>query len=90
MASYCSKWVGSKTHFFENLIFFLNQELTVVQIKETKSMIDEQMKINDAELIKHEQERNEALKEVSNHLHESCIISNDEVQGGLIVEKKKW
>lgn len=51
-------------------------------------MIDEQMKINDAELIKHEQERNEALKEVSNHLHESCIISNDEVHGGLIVEKK--
>lgn len=51
-------------------------------------MIDEQMKINDAELIKHEQERNEALKEVSNHLHESCIISNDEVHGGLIVRKK--
>lgn len=50
-------------------------------------MIDEQMKINDAELIKHEQERNEALKEVSNHLHESCIISNDEVQG-LNCEKK--
>lgn len=66
--------------FFE-IFFFFNQELTVVQIKETKSMIDEQMKINDAELIKHEQERNEALKEVSNHLHESCIISNDEVQG---------
>lgn len=51
-------------------------------------MIDEQMKINDAELIKHEQERNEALKEVSNHLHESCIISNDEVHRGLIVRKK--
>lgn len=50
-------------------------------------MIDEQMKMNDAELIKHEQERNEALKEVSNHLHESCIISNDEVQG-LNCEKK--
>lgn len=77
--AYCSKLVDSKTHFLK--IFFLNQELTVVQIKETKSMIDEQMKINDAELIKHEQERNEALKEVSNHLHESCIISNDEVQG---------
>lgn len=59
-----------------------------MQIKETKSMIDEQMKINDTELIKHEQERNEALKEVSNHLHESCIISNDEVRRGLILEEK--
>nr|XP_034306136.1 serine--tRNA ligase, cytoplasmic isoform X1 [Crassostrea gigas] len=59
------------------------QALTVVQIKETKSMIDEQMKINDTELIKHEQERNEALKEVSNHLHESCIISNDEDENGI-------
>lgn len=51
-------------------------------------MIDEQMKINDTELIKHEQERNEALKEVSNHLHESCIISNDEVHRGLVLEEK--
>ena len=61
------------------------QGLTVVQIKEIKSLIDEQMKINDAELIKHEQERNEAMKEVSNHLHESCIISNDEVQSYTII-----
>lgn len=53
--------------------------MTVVQIKELKNLIDEQMKLNDRELVKHEQERNEAMKEVSNHLHESCIISNDEV-----------
>lgn len=51
-------------------------------------MIDEQMKINDIELIKYEQERNEVLKEVSNYLYESCIISNDEVYRGLIFEEK--
>ncbi|XP_048740826.1 serine--tRNA ligase, cytoplasmic-like [Ostrea edulis] len=59
------------------------QELTVVQIKELKNLIDEQMKLNDRELVKHEQERNEAMKEVSNHLHESCIISNDEDENGV-------
>lgn len=51
-------------------------------------MIDEQMKINDIELIKYEQERNEVLKEVSNYLYESCIISNDEVYRGLVFEEK--
>ncbi|XP_061187795.1 probable serine--tRNA ligase, cytoplasmic [Saccostrea echinata] len=59
------------------------QDLTVVQIKELKNLIDEQMKVNDAELIKHEQERNEALKEVGNLVHESCIISNDEEENGV-------
>ena len=42
-------------------------------------MIDEEVKKNDDALLKHEQERNESLREIGNHLHESCIVSNDEV-----------
>ncbi|XP_045164894.2 serine--tRNA ligase, cytoplasmic-like isoform X1 [Mercenaria mercenaria] len=65
----------------------VNQEklasLTVTQIKKLRVYIDEQAKQNDADLIKHETQRNEALKEMGNFLHESCIISNDEDENGL-------
>ncbi|WAR26562.1 SYSC-like protein [Mya arenaria] len=53
-------------------------ELTVTQIKAVRVHIDEQVRINDDSLNLHEQDRNEALKEVGNLLHESCVISNDE------------
>lgn len=42
-------------------------------------MIDDLMKKNDDTVILHEKERNDSLREIGNHLHESCIISNDEV-----------
>lgn len=37
------------------------------------------MKKNEADLIQYERDRNNALKEIGNHLHDSVIISNDEV-----------
>ncbi|KAL5014270.1 hypothetical protein ScPMuIL_008540 [Solemya velum] len=57
--------------------------LTVTQLKKVRIMIDEMMKSNDAELTHDETERNEALKEIANHLHESCIVSNDEDENGI-------
>ena len=57
----------------------LEQPLTVNQIKKVRVAIDEHMKQNDAKLQQHETDRNEALKEIGNLLHESCIVSNDEV-----------
>ncbi|XP_052780771.1 serine--tRNA ligase, cytoplasmic-like [Mya arenaria] len=58
-------------------------ELTVTQIKAVRVHIDEQVRINDDSLNLHEQDRNEALKEVGNLLHESCVISNDEDENGI-------
>jgi hypothetical protein len=37
------------------------------------------MKKNDEIMIMHEKKRIESLREIGNHLHESCIVSNDEV-----------
>lgn len=54
--------------------------MTVVQIKELRIVTDEKMKENAASLLQNESLRNEALREVGNHLHESCIVSNDEVK----------
>ena len=53
------------------------------QIKKVGVAIDEHMKQNDAELQQYETDRNEALKEIGNLLHESCIISNDEVGASI-------
>ena len=55
------------------------QALTVTQIKKLRVVIDDEVKKNDDALLKHEHERNESLREIGNHLHESCIVSNDEV-----------
>lgn len=55
------------------------QPLTVTQIKSVRVEIDNQMKENVASLLKEETSRNDALKEIGNILHESCIVSNDEV-----------
>lgn len=51
----------------------------MVQIKRVRVVIDDEIKKNDEDLLTHERERNESLREIGNHLHESCIISNDEV-----------
>ena len=37
------------------------------------------MKKNEETMTLHENKRNESLREIGNHLHESCIVSNDEV-----------
>lgn len=52
--------------------------LTVTQIKKLRTLIDEAIASNAEELIKTETERNNALREVGNHLHESVPVSNDE------------
>lgn len=70
--------------------------LTVNQIKKLRVEVDEQMKQNDADLLKEESVRNEALKEIGNMLHDSCIISKDEDENGIertfgdIETKKKY
>lgn len=56
------------------------QPLTVTQLKKVRQLIDELMKQNDSDLLQRETERNEALKEIGNMLHESVIVSNDEVR----------
>ncbi|XP_005100374.1 serine--tRNA ligase, cytoplasmic [Aplysia californica] len=72
------------------------KELTVTQIKKVRLTLDDQMKENDANLSQHETDRNEALKEIGNMLHESCIISKDEDENGIertfgdIETKKKY
>ena len=51
----------------------------MTQIKKLKAVIDEETKKNESVLSTSEKERGEALKEVGNTLHESVIVSNDEV-----------
>ncbi|XP_052068177.1 serine--tRNA ligase, cytoplasmic-like [Mytilus californianus] len=67
----------------ENLTADQVKTYTVVQIKQIRIMIDDLMKKNDETVIVHEKERNESMREIGNHLHESCIISNDEDENGI-------
>lgn len=52
--------------------------LTVTQIKKIRTLIDEAIVKTGQDLLQTEQDRNSALKEVGNHLHESVPVSNDE------------
>lgn len=52
--------------------------LTVIQIKRIRTLIDDAIQKNDENLKTTELERNAALREVGNHLHESVPVSNDE------------
>lgn len=54
------------------------KKLTVVQIKRIRTLIDEAIQRNDESLKTTESERNSALREVGNHLHESVPVSDDE------------
>lgn len=80
----------------ENLIPDNLKSLTVPQIKTIRSFIDEAIKTNDKNLISTEIERNLALKEVGNILHESVPISNDEEENkiertwGDCTQKKRY
>ena len=54
------------------------KSLTVNQIKKLRDRIDEEIGKNNASLIQVETERNGALREIGNHLHESVPVSNNE------------
>lgn len=54
------------------------RQLSVLQIKRIRTLIDQDMELNSERLGKCESTRNAALREVGNHLHESVPISDDE------------
>jgi seryl-tRNA synthetase len=60
--------------------------LSVTQLKKVRVLIDEAVEQNDLDLQKTEKERNNALREIGNHLHDSVPVSNDEVSIGLDAE----
>lgn len=62
----------------DNLTSESLKTLTVVQIKRIRTLIDEAIQRNDENLKTTESERNSALREVGNHLHESVPVSDDE------------
>jgi seryl-tRNA synthetase len=61
------------------VILLVFQDLTVSQIKAIGQLIDENMKSNAQAMVDTEEARNAALREIGNMLHESVIVSNDEV-----------
>lgn len=52
--------------------------LTVNQIKKVRELIDNQTKENESLMVKLENERNSALREVGNHLHHTVPVSDNE------------
>ena len=54
------------------------KSLTITQIKKIRALIDEAIKQNEFNLLQTEKERNSALREIGNHLHDSVPVSNDE------------
>lgn len=96
----CSKVIGEKMKAKESVGdsnalpdgFVLGDELTaeslkpltVTQIKQVRVLIDEAMVQNEKDLIVTEKERNNALREVGNHLHPSVPVSNNEDENGIV------
>ncbi|XP_050590627.1 serine--tRNA ligase, cytoplasmic isoform X1 [Bombus affinis] len=80
----------------ENLLPNSLKSLTVAQIKTVRGSIDDAIRTNDKDLVLTELERNRALKEIGNILHESVPISNDEEENkvertcGDCTQKKKY
>ncbi|XP_053986582.1 serine--tRNA ligase, cytoplasmic [Hylaeus anthracinus] len=80
----------------ENLVSDNLKSLTVTQIKTIRGCIDDAIEKNGKDLISTGLERNGALKEVGNFLHDSVPISNDEEENkvertyGDCTEKKKY
>lgn len=64
----------------DNLTSETLKTLTVTQIKRIRTLIDEAIQRNDESLKTTELERNSALREVGNHLHESVPVNDDEEQ----------
>lgn len=80
----------------ENLTANDLKSLTVPQIKTIRGLIDDAIRTNDKNLSLTETERNHALREIGNVLHESVPISNDEEENkverthGDCTQKKKY
>ena len=53
--------------------------LSVNQIKKISTLMDKAVQETNKKLEEVEKERNGALREMGNHLHSSCHISNNEV-----------
>lgn len=68
----------------ENLNSDSLKALTVTQIKKIRTLIDEAIQRNDEGLKTTESERNGALREVGNHLHESVPISDNEDENKVL------
>uniref|UniRef100_A0A2R5LLG9 serine--tRNA ligase n=1 Tax=Ornithodoros turicata TaxID=34597 RepID=A0A2R5LLG9_9ACAR len=60
------------------------QGLTVNQIKRVRVLIDEAIVRCNEDLERLQRERNEALREVGNWLHESCVVSDNEDENAVI------
>lgn len=80
----------------QSLTSDLLKPLTVAQIKKVRTLIDDAVLQNDAALAQAEKERNAALREIGNHLHDSVPVSNDEDENkvertfGNCEERKKY
>lgn len=74
----CSQKKGDLQYYVHFYVCHL-QALTVTQIKKIRTVIDERMAQCNAERADLEKERDEALREIGNMIHESCIVSADEV-----------
>jgi len=53
--------------------------LTIPQLRRLSSLIEENMKRCNEERVQCETQRSEAMFEIGNLLHDSVIVSNDEV-----------
>ena len=53
--------------------------LSVNQIKKISTLMDKAVQETNKKLEETEKERNDALREMGNHLHSSCHVSNNEV-----------
>lgn len=80
----------------ENLSSDRLKSLTVKQIKSIRALIDTAIQRNVENLSITESERNNALREVGNHLHESVPVNDDEEENkvertyGDCTQKKKY
>ena len=64
-------------------------DLTVTQLKAVRALIDAEMEKNNSALEGHAGERDEALKEVANWVHDSVPVSQDEVRY-ILSDAFKW
>jgi len=69
--------------------------LTINQIKKIRLLMDKAVEENIKKLAETEKERNDALRELGNHLHPSCVVSNNEDEnkvertfGDCVIRKK--
>lgn len=74
----------------DNLTSESLKALTVTQIKRIRTLIDDAIQKNDESLKTIESERNSALKEVGNYLHESVPISDDEEENKVCLINASW